>query len=177
MTQFLHRLSVAPLTPAARLSNVTTEERPPETEQRPNAAKRLHTRLHANPVTGIATKVVVTVVGVVVVLAGVVLSGPGIPGPGLVVIVAGLAILATEWAWAERLLQRARAWLKKTTDQVKDMDPAVRRRRLLLGLLAAIVVCGVAVWLIASYGWPSLAISSWDRIQSISDVVPELPGM
>jgi uncharacterized protein (TIGR02611 family) len=155
---------------------VTTEERKPETEQRQNAAKRLHTRLHANPVTGIATKVVITVIGVAIVLAGAVMTGP-VPGPGFLIVVAGLAILATEWAWAEKLLQRARAWLEKSTAQVKNMDPAVRRRRLLLGLLVMVLVLGAAAALIAAYGWPSLAISSWDRIQSISDVVPELPGM
>jgi uncharacterized protein (TIGR02611 family) len=137
----------------------------------------VHKRLHANPVTGAATKVVITAVGVIVVLAGVVLSGPGIPGPGLLVIVAGLAILATEWAWAEKLLQRARAWLEKTRSKVREMDPAVRRRRLLLGMVAALVVLGIGGVLIAKYGWPALAISSWDRIQSISDAVPELPGM
>ncbi len=31
------------------------------------------------------------------------------PGPGLVVIIAGLAILATQFAWAERALDSARA--------------------------------------------------------------------
>ena len=31
------------------------------------------------------------------------------PGPGLVVIIAGLAILATQFAWAERALDTARA--------------------------------------------------------------------
>jgi hypothetical protein len=30
------------------------------------------------------------------------------PGPGIVVILIGLAILATEWAWAERALDRAK---------------------------------------------------------------------
>lgn len=139
--------------------------------------KRLHERLHANPVTGLVTKIVVTIVGAAVVLAGVVLSGPGIPGPGLVVIVAGLAILATEWTWAEKLLHKARAWLKKQTDKVREMDPAVRRRRAALGTLAAAVACGVVVLLIWKFGWPELAISSWDRIQSVSSLVPELPGM
>ena len=31
------------------------------------------------------------------------------PGPGLVVIIAGLAVLATQYAWAERALGAARA--------------------------------------------------------------------
>jgi uncharacterized protein (TIGR02611 family) len=139
--------------------------------------KRLHERLHANPVTGLITKVVVTIVGLAVVLAGVVLSGPGIPGPGLVVIVAGLAILATEWTWAEKLLLKARAWLKKQTDRMREMDPAVRRRRAVLGTLAVLVVCGIGVLLIWKFGWPSLAISAWDRVQSFSSLVPELPAM
>lgn len=139
--------------------------------------KRLHERLHANPVTGLITKIVVTLVGLAVVLAGVVLSGPGIPGPGLVVIVAGLAILATEWTWAEKLLHKARAWLKKQTDRVREMDPAVRRRRAVLGTLAVLFGSAVVVFLIWKFGWPELAISGWDRIQSFSSLVPELPGM
>lgn len=139
--------------------------------------KRLHARLHAHPVTGAVTKVVITIAGLVVIAVGVVLSGPGIPGPGFVVIIAGLALLATEWSWAERLLTKARAALKKQTDKVRAMDPAVRRRRAVLGTLAVVVVCGATALLIWQYGWPGLAVSSWDRIQSFSSLVPELPGM
>lgn len=147
------------------------------TDKKPNLAKRIHTRLHANRVTGAATKIVVTIVGVAVVLVGVVLSGPGIPGPGLVVIVAGLALLATEWAWAEKLLLRARAWLRKTNARVRDMDPAVRRRRAVYTLLAAAALGAAAWWYLATYDWPSLAVSSWDRVQGVASFVPELPGM
>lgn len=147
------------------------------TDKKPNLAKRIHTRLHANPVTGAVTKVVVTIVGVAVVLVGVVLSGPGIPGPGLVVIVAGLALLATEWTWAEKLLLRARAWLKKTNARVRDMDPAVRRRRILLGLLACAVGGAGVVWYLMTYDWPTFAVTSWDRVQGIAGFVPDLPGM
>ena len=32
-----------------------------------------------------------------------------LPGPGMVVIIAGLAILATEYVWAERMLAAAKA--------------------------------------------------------------------
>lgn len=148
------------------------------TEQdRPRLARRVHTRLHANPVTGLLTKVAVTIAGVVVILAGVVLSGPGIPGPGFLVILVGLAILATEWDWADNLLQWARTKLHENAAKVRQMDPRVRRRRALLAALAALVVaalCGLAIW---QWGWPSLAVNSWDMVQSISDAVPELPGM
>ena len=51
-------------------------------------------------------RIAVTVVGFVVLLAGVVMMVT--PGPGIVVILVGLAILATEWAWAERALDRAK---------------------------------------------------------------------
>jgi uncharacterized protein (TIGR02611 family) len=152
-------------------------ERGVVTDKKPNLAKRIHTRLHANPVTGAATKIVVTIVGAAIVLVGVVLSGPGIPGPGLVVIVAGLALLATEWAWAEKLLLRARAWLKKTNARVREMDPAVRRRRIVLGLVGAVVLSAAAVWYLWTYDWPSFAVTSWDRVQGVAGFVPELPGM
>ena len=47
----------------------------------------------------------------VVLLAGLAVLGAGLamlvmPGPGIIVILLGLAILATEFAWAERALDR-----------------------------------------------------------------------
>ena len=50
-------------------------------------------------------RLAVLVVGVVITLAGLVLLLT--PGPGLLLIVAGLGILATEFAWARRLRDRA----------------------------------------------------------------------
>jgi uncharacterized protein (TIGR02611 family) len=49
----------------------------------------------------------VAVAGFVVLAVGVIMLVT--PGPGLVVIIAGLAILATQFAWAERALDRAKA--------------------------------------------------------------------
>jgi uncharacterized protein (TIGR02611 family) len=51
-------------------------------------------------------RIAVTVVGFAVLIAGVVMMVT--PGPGILVILAGLAILASEWAWAERALDRAK---------------------------------------------------------------------
>src|SRR4051812_8186752 len=45
-----------------------------------------------------------------------------LPGPGLLVITGGLALLATEFSWAERRLQQARAYAGKAAN-------AARRRR------------------------------------------------
>jgi uncharacterized protein (TIGR02611 family) len=47
-------------------------------------------------------RVLVTIVGVAVVLIGIVLIP--LPGPGWAIVFGGLAILATEYVWAKRLL-------------------------------------------------------------------------
>jgi len=51
-------------------------------------------------------RMLILVVGSTVVLFGVLLLV--LPGPGILVIIVGLAILATEFAWAEALLAAAR---------------------------------------------------------------------
>lgn len=142
-----------------------------------NGWRRLQRRLHAHPVTALLTKVVVTLVGVAVIVVGVVLSGPGIPGPGFVVIVFGLAILATEYAWADRLLRRARAALRRASDRARAMDPAVRRRRLLLSVGTFLLVGGALVGYLVVFDWPGWAVDAWDWVQGLSGLVPELPGM
>ena len=51
-----------------------------------------------------AKRVLVFLVGVAVLLAGVAMLA--LPGPGVVVIIVGLVILATEFTWAEKALDR-----------------------------------------------------------------------
>ena len=51
-------------------------------------------------------RILILLIGSTVMLFGVLLLV--LPGPGILVIVVGLAILATEFAWAEALLLRAR---------------------------------------------------------------------
>lgn len=53
-----------------------------------------------------ARKIAVAIVGAAVLIAGVALIV--LPGPAFVVIPAGLAILATEFLWARRLLRYAK---------------------------------------------------------------------
>src|SRR5258708_12056422 len=55
----------------------------------------------------IVKRVIVSVVGATVLLIGVALLV--LPGPAFIVIPIGLAILATEYAWARRWLRKARA--------------------------------------------------------------------
>src|SRR5580765_4998888 len=54
----------------------------------------------------IARRVIVSVVGATVVLIGIALLV--LPGPAFIVIPLGLAILATEYAWARRWLRKIR---------------------------------------------------------------------
>lgn len=51
-------------------------------------------------------RLAVSVVGFVLLLAGLVMMVT--PGPGLLLIIAGLAVLGTEYVWAQRLLNVAR---------------------------------------------------------------------
>ena len=53
---------------------------------------------------GVARKVIVAVIGTTVMAGGIALIV--VPGPAVIVIPLGLAILATEFFWARRLLRR-----------------------------------------------------------------------
>jgi hypothetical protein len=56
-------------------------------------------------------KLIVAVIGVTVVVLGVVMIVT--PGPAIIVIPVGLAILATEFAWARRAVRRTRVMIAK----------------------------------------------------------------
>lgn len=141
----------------------------------PKFLARLHARLHLNPVTGLITKVVVTMVGVLVMLAGLIMMVT--PGPGIVGLLVGLAILSTEWRWADRWLDSARAAARRAADKAREMDPTVRRQRVALTASATLLALLVAVLLLDLFGWPGLAIDGWDWVQDIVTVLPDLPGM
>jgi uncharacterized protein (TIGR02611 family) len=66
-------------------------------------------------------RVIIAVIGFTVLLIGVALVV--LPGPAIVVIPLGLAILATEFVWARRLLQRARATFGKKASQPEAESP------------------------------------------------------
>jgi uncharacterized protein (TIGR02611 family) len=69
-------------------------------------------------------RIAVTIVGFAVLLAGVAMLA--LPGPGLLVIIAGLAILATEYVWAQRLLAKAKEKAEQAKNAVlgkKTKDP------------------------------------------------------
>jgi tellurite resistance protein TerC len=59
-----------------------------------------------------ARRVVITVIGITVILFGIALIF--LPGPAVVVIPAGIAVLALEFAWARRLLHKMRNTARQT---------------------------------------------------------------
>jgi uncharacterized protein (TIGR02611 family) len=67
-----------------------------------------------NPV---VRKTLIGVIGTTIVLFGLVLIF--LPGPGLLVILIGLGILATEFVWARRLINRGREVAKKVGRSMK----------------------------------------------------------
>jgi uncharacterized protein (TIGR02611 family) len=131
--------------------------------------------LHANPALSLTTKLLVTTLGVLVMVGGLVMMVT--PGPGVLGIVLGLAILATEYAWAERWLVKAREKAHEARLKAEAMDPKVRRRRLLLSGLMFVAVAGGVTLYVALYDWPGFALDSWDWLQGMAGWVPELPGM
>lgn len=56
-------------------------------------------------------KLIVAVIGITILLLGIVMVV--LPGPAFIVIPIGLAVLATEFAWARRAVRRARVMIAK----------------------------------------------------------------
>jgi len=83
--------------------------------------KRLFSALHVENVK-VAKRVIASVVGATVLLIGVALLV--LPGPAFIVIPVGLAILATEYAWARRWVKKAR---RIASEVVSGHNRAARR--------------------------------------------------
>lgn len=102
-----------------------------------------------------AKKIGIGIVGGIVLAAGIIMIP--YPGPGWLVVFAGLAILAQEFAWAQRILDKLKAkydawqdWLKKQPFWVKTI----------FWLLTCIVVI-VTIWLLNGYG----LINQWLNLE------------
>lgn len=123
-------------------------DRSSDERRRGGTASRLafRDRIRGNRSMNLAWRVGVGVVGGIVLIAGIVMIP--YPGPGWLVVFAGLAILATEFAWAGAVLRYAKgrydawnAWLKR--------QPGVVRAA--VWTLTAVVVI-TTLWLLGAYG-------------------------
>jgi uncharacterized protein (TIGR02611 family) len=96
-------------------------------------------------------RVAVAVIGAAVVVGGIILIP--LPGPGWLIVFGGLAILATEFEWAGRLLDFARRKVLGWTHWVGRQSLVVRG---LIGLAGLLVVGGVLWTYVALQGVPAL---------------------
>jgi uncharacterized protein (TIGR02611 family) len=122
-------------------------------EQRYRTFRR---NMKSNPVLDLTWRISVLSVGVVVVGAGVAMLA--LPGPGWATIFVGLLILASEFAWARRSLDWARARAKQAKHQA--LAPEVRRRNQVIAVVVAmaVAVAVLAYWRI--YGFPG-PVGTW----------------
>ena len=114
-------------------------------------------RIRRNRTADVAYRTGVFVFGWAIVAAG--LAMLFLPGPGWAAIFIGLAVLATEYAWAHRLLGSAKERAQRAKDRA--LDPRRRRLMTVLALVVAIAAAAAAYWYVATYGFTLDGPRSW----------------
>lgn len=101
------------------------------------------------------------VLGGLVVVLGLILVP--YPGPGWLIVFAGLAILATEFDWAQRVLDVAKGKYDEWQDWLKMQSATVK---LIFWLLTFAVVV-TTIWLLNGYGFINDFLNfGWDWVRS-----------
>ena len=102
-------------------------------------------------------RLVATALGAAIIAAGIVMLP--LPGPGWAVIFLGLAVLATEYAWAHRTLTFARD--KAQYAWATAFSP--RYRKFTWGVIVAVVLVllAAAAWYVETYGWTLRVLLGW----------------
>jgi uncharacterized protein (TIGR02611 family) len=108
-------------------------------------------RVRSNPAANRIYRIVVGVVGLLIVVGGLALVP--LPGPGWVIVFVGLAVWASEFEWAQRLLHFARERLRMWSEWLKPRPWWVKG---LVGLGTAVLVCAVFYLLFLVSGVPGL---------------------
>lgn len=128
----------------------------------PTAPLGFRARIEERPTLRLAWQIGVAVLGLAVLVLGIFMIP--YPGPGWLVVFAGLAILATEFVWAKRVLDYARGKFDAWTDWLARQHILVRI--LVLAGTALVVVATLwllnAFWLVA--GW--VGLQEWTWLQS-----------
>lgn len=92
--------------------------------------------------------------GVLIIGFGLVAAGIAmlvLPGPGWATIILGLIVLASEYAWARRLMDPVKRWARKAADAA--LDPRVRRRNLIILGLVIVVGAALTTWYVVTFGF------------------------
>ena len=123
-------------------------------------------RIRARRTSRLIWKTAIAVIGLAIVGGGLALVP--LPGPGWLIVFVGLAVLATEFEPADRLLQFARRRLEAWTDWLRAQGWPVR---ILVGLATFAFVLGVVYALFAVMGlpaWLPSGMTTW---------LSDLPGL
>ena len=115
---------------------------------RPEWLERLRLKIARNKALELVYRLVVLAIGSVILLAGVAMLV--FPGPGWAAIVLGLLILATEFRWAEILLEPLQRLINKLASRAKD--PQARAENIVFVLVAVIAIALALWWYLARYG-------------------------
>lgn len=102
-------------------------------------------------------RLLVTFLGVAIVLVG--LSMLVLPGPGWAAIFLGLAVLATEYAWAHRLLVVTKDKAQGAASSA--FSPQNRKRTIALTVIVLLLVASAVSWYVYRYGWTTDGITGW----------------
>jgi uncharacterized protein (TIGR02611 family) len=94
---------------------------------------------------------------VAIVLAG--LAMLVFPGPGWAAIFLGLAVLATEYAWAHRLLVFTKDKAQGAASSA--FSPENRKRTITLTTIAVLLIGSVVSWYVYRFGWTFEGITRW----------------
>jgi uncharacterized protein (TIGR02611 family) len=114
-------------------------------EPRSKWADKLEERRERHLQHGRAYRIGFTALGILVTLAG--LAMLLLPGPAFVVIPIGLAMLAMEFAWAERALEKALVQAEKAQESAKQASTLSKvLSAAAVVLVIAAVVAGIFYW-------------------------------
>jgi uncharacterized protein (TIGR02611 family) len=119
----------------------------PSEDDRPELLIKLQERKVRHKQRNILQRIGIVILGVLVVLAGIVMSGPGVPGPGILTILLGLGLLALEFDWAERWMERVIIWGDRTAERA---ERSTTRQRVIAG---GIAVLAAAAFVAAAIAW------------------------
>ena len=91
-----------------------------------------------------AWRTVIFVVGFTVVAIGIFFLL--FPGPGWAVIILGLIILASEYAWAQRMLNPVKAYASRLSELVMSQEYRANRMKVILVSTMIIIALAYAYW-------------------------------
>jgi uncharacterized protein (TIGR02611 family) len=115
-----------------------------ETGGRPPLIERVRARQERHRQRSLFVRVPFALAGSAVLLLGVVMLFT--PGPGWALIIFGLGLLALEFTWAERWLERVITQVERASEQVTRGSPLRRVIVLAIGVLAAAGLVALVVF-------------------------------